>query len=88
MANKMFLIARHTQTVRNPKNPKQGMMTNESFHVADKVKNKDLSEASIILDVANQKVIKNRFPDRSFDDLFLYFMSHYKDHIQKWLDGR
>ena len=84
----MFLIARHMQTVRNPTNPKLGMMTNESFHVSDKVKNKDLSEASIILDVANQKIIKNRFPERTFNDLFLYFMTHYKDHIQKWLDAQ
>ena len=84
----MFLIARHTQTLRNPKNTAQGMMTNESFHVTNKVKNKDLSEASIILDVAEQKIIKNRYSERTFDDLFLYFMTHYKDHIQKWLDGR
>jgi len=84
----MFFIAKHIQVQRNPKNPAEGTMTNELFAVAKKVKTREFSEASIIIDVAEQKVVKNRFTERSFDELFAYFMTHYKDQINKWLNAQ
>jgi len=80
----MFFIIKHHQVLRNIKNPKEGLMKNESFHITKNVKNKDLTEASIILDVANQKVIKNRFENKTFEDLFRYSVTHYSDYINKW----
>lgn len=88
MANKMFMVARHIQVLRNPKNPKEGFMNNESFVITKNLKNKDYQEASIILDVANQKIIKNRFSERTFNDMFEYFSTHYSDYINKWLNGQ
>jgi len=88
MSKKMFFIATHITVMRNPKKPSEGTMTNELFSVSKKVKNKEMSEASIIIDVAEQKVIKNRFTERTFDELFAYFMTHYKEQINKWLNAQ
>ena len=82
---KMFMVAKHQQVLRNPKNHKEGFMNNESFHIVKNLKTKDYAEASIILDVANQKIIKNRFSERNFDELFKYFSTHYSEYINKWL---
>jgi hypothetical protein len=81
---KMFFVIKHQQVLRNPRNPKEGFMNNESFHISKNPKSKDLQEASIILDVGNQKVIKNRFSEKSFEDLFKYAVTHYSEYINKW----
>ena len=85
MTKKFFIVARHTQSLRNSKRPDQGFVTNESIMITKNVKNRDYSEAAIILDVAQGKVIKNRYNDRSFEDLYVYFVTHYSDHINRWL---
>jgi hypothetical protein len=82
---KMYMIVKHIKVLRDPKNPQQGFMDNESFHITKNPKKKDYEEASIILDVANQKIVKNRFSERSFDDLFKYMGTHYEEYINKWL---
>ena len=84
----MFLVATHKQLLRNPKNPKEGFMTNEYIRVDKKLKNKDYTEASIILDVAQQKVLKNRFSEREFPELYAYFISHYGDQINQWINDQ
>lgn len=78
------MIAKHIEVLRNPKKPEEGMMTNESFYIKKNLKNSDLSEASIILDVTNGKVVKNRYTDRSFQDLYTYFVTHYSNYINRW----
>ena len=83
---KLYMIARHTEVLRNKSDPSKGFMTNESFSMTRNIKNKDYSEASIIIDIANQKIVKSRFPDRSFEDLFKYFNIHYSDYINTWLN--
>ena len=88
MSNRMFLIAKHIQSPRNPKNLAEGYKTDEIFAVAKNVKSREFSEASIIIDVAQQKIVKNRFTERTFDELFAYFMTHYKDQINKWLNAQ
>ena len=85
---KMYMIAKHTQVLRNPKNHKEGFMTNESFNVSHKLKNSDHSEASIIIECSEQKIIKNRFPDRNFEELYGYFATHYSDHINRWINAQ
>jgi hypothetical protein len=84
MAN-MYFVIKHQQVLRNPKNPKEGTMNNESFYIVKNPKKKDLTEASIILDVANQKIVKNRFSDRTFDELFKYSAAHYSNYINEWV---
>lgn len=85
MSNRMFMVVKHIKVLRNPNKPQEGFMDNESFHITKNVKKKDLTEASIILDVPNQKIIKNRFSERTFDDLFKYMSEHYSDYINNWL---
>jgi len=88
MSNKMFLIAKHMEVMRNPHKPAEGKMTNESFRVTKNLKKSDYAEASIIIDVAHEKIIKNRFTERSFDELFAYFMTHYKEQINQWVNAQ
>jgi hypothetical protein len=59
---------------------------NEEVRCRKNLKRKDNTEASVILDVANAKVIKNRFGiERSFEELFAYYTEHYGDYINNWL---
>lgn len=88
MSNRMFLIAKHIQSPRNPMDLSEGYKTDEIFAVTKNVKSREFSEASIIIDVAQQKIVKNRFTERTFDELFAYFMTHYKDQINKWLNAQ
>jgi hypothetical protein len=88
---RMFLVSRHTKALRNPKSPFRGenaFMDNEAVVITKNLKNKDYSEASVILDVAEQKVIKNRFTERPFDELWTYFLKHYGDYINQWLTSQ
>jgi hypothetical protein len=81
---KMFFVIKHHQVLRNPKNHKEGFVNNESFHITKNLSKRDNTEASVILDIANQKIIKNRFEDRTFEELFKYAAMHYADYINKW----
>ena len=91
MTKKLFLVARYTQVLRNPKNPDRSsaaFMNNESMFLTKNIKRRDLEEAGVILDIANAKVIKNRFNDRPFDELYGYYIKHYSDYINKWLNAQ
>ena len=81
---KMFFVIKHQQVLRNPKNHKEGFMNNESFHITKNLSKRDNTEASIILDVANQKIVKNRFQERTFEELFRYAATHYSNYINEW----
>jgi hypothetical protein len=85
---KMYMIIKHIKVLKDPKKPAQGFMDNESFHITKNPKKRDYEEASIILDVANQKIVKNRFSERSFDDLFKYMSTHYSEYINKWINAQ
>jgi len=85
---KMFFVVNHYKVLKNNKNPKEGYSTNEAFKVTKNLKTKDYTDASIILDIGKEEIVKNRFPDRTYTELFSYLMNHYKDHIQKWLDAQ
>ena len=84
----MYIVAVHSQLLKNNKNPSEGFITNEHIRIDKKLKSKDYANASIILDVANQKVIKNRFTDRSFEELYAYFIHHNANQINKWIDDQ
>ena len=87
----MYIVAKHTKVLRDPKNKdrsESAYMDNESLHITKNLKKKDITEASVILDVATQTVVKNRFSERPFDELFSYFLTHYKDYINKWVQAQ
>jgi hypothetical protein len=91
----MYIIARHLQTIRNPKishRPAIGKnhaawQNNEEVCCRRSLKSRDLTEASVILDVRRQKVIKNRLGDnQDFVELQKYFFTHYADYINAWIN--
>lgn len=97
MSGRMFIIARYPQTLRNPKDSvKQGIgsnhaawQNNEEVVCRKSLRSRDQVEASVILDVANQKIIKNRFEsDRDFNELYQYYLSHYADYINSWVNAQ
>ena len=91
---KMFIVAKYVQTPRNPKqshlpafgqNP-AAWQNNEEVRCVKNVSTRMLTEASVVLDVAAQKVIKNRFEsEASFQDLYKYYLEHYSDYINNWV---
>jgi hypothetical protein len=88
MHKKMFLVARYTEVLKNVKRPTDGFQNNESIVITKNLKDRDLSEASVILDVKNNKVIKNRYNDRPFDELWIYYVTHYGEYINKWINAQ
>lgn len=84
----MFLVARYTEVLKNVKRPTDGFQNNESIVITKNLKDRDLSEASVILDVKNNKVIKNRYNDRPFDELWIYYVTHYGEYINKWINAQ
>ena len=74
---KIYLIAYHTQKLRSPglKSIEENFQTVESVRVATSLRNSDKTTASVILDIGNKKIIKNRFnTDRTFEEWQNYFM--------------
>lgn len=91
MKTKMFLVAKYTQVLRNPNSndrSEQAFKHNESMILTKNVKTRDFAEAAVILDVAQAKVIKNRFNDRPFDELYKYYISNYGEYINRWINAQ
>lgn len=88
MANRMFLVARYTDVLRNKKKPQEGFRHDESIVITKNLKSRDKSEASVILDVSNRTVVKNRFNERPFEELWSYYVQHYGDYINQWLKSQ
>lgn len=97
MSNKFFIVVKYPQTLRNPKmahqpgtrNNHAAWQNNEELKCSKNIKTRDLTEASVILDVGNQKVVKDRFESgKGFEELFQYFMSNYADYINSWLNAQ
>lgn len=58
-------------------------ITNEQVALAKSLKNRDYTMASIILDLRNRKVFKDSLKsEKSFDELFAYFVNAYPDHLK------
>jgi hypothetical protein len=81
---KVFAIVRYTETLKDNRNPKMGFQHNEAFILSKNIKTKDYQEAAVILDIANEKVVKNRFNDRPFNEVWTYYIQHYGDYINQW----
>jgi len=63
---------------------------NETMHLEDKIKNRHLQEASVILDYKLQKIVKSRFtqdkagmkPAADYDTLNDFYKKHYETTIK------
>ena len=63
----------------------------ESFVVAERVKDRELQTAAVIVDFRTQRVIKASFDGavvpKDFARVVSYYQQHYRDHIQQLLDA-
>ena len=85
---KMFLVAKYPMTLRDKRRPGD-FQHNEEVKCVKNLRTRDQSEASVILDVANGVVIKNRFNDnRDFEQLYKYYLEHYADYINSWINAQ
>lgn len=91
-----YLIATYSKT------PVQGQNTSikdwgksgkwavkETVYFEDKIKTKHMTEAHVIIDLINMKIIKSRFDDDSEEETIDYYLSKYSSRIQqaiyKWI---
>jgi len=59
----------------------------ESFIISEKIKNKDLDYATVILDYATRTVVKMRLPNATQEDRkFTKISDFYKEHYQKQIE--
>lgn len=90
MAEKIFLIATYVKQPLDPGMTRfRGYVTDEKnvtykeqIAIGRKVKNRDIAQAGIILDVLERKIVKATWkPNSTFDELWDYFESAYKDYL-------
>ena len=85
--SKMFIIAKYPQTLKDGK--QNQWQNNEEVRCVKNIKTRDMTEASVVLDIANSKVVKNRFNENAnFEELYNYYLSHYADYINKWVTSQ
>lgn len=94
---KFFIVAIYTRTLRDPRqshfkgigNNTGAWADNEMIRCTKRLSRKDQTESSIILDVANRKIIKDRFEsNKTFDDLYAYYLTNFADYINDWLTNQ
>jgi uncharacterized protein with ATP-grasp and redox domains len=96
--NRPFLVITHIQT------PEKGQRTNlhgwtkdaewathESMKIVDRLNTKTLTTASIILDILDEKVVKNRYDSISNTEIFDEYIKKYLEDVQEgmiaWVRG-
>jgi len=66
---------------------RDNLIWDEQVAVARNLKNRDITTAKIILDLANKRVIKNDWlNNRNFDDLFTYFSKGYPQYTKEIME--
>jgi len=88
-----FLVANYymrpkhkrTQTqIKGWMDDKNNVSYDEQVTVTKRLKTNDYSSAKIILDLVNEKIIKNEWqPDANFDDLLRYFKENYPQYLNR-----
>lgn len=58
----------------------------ERPRVEDRVNNKALTEAQVIIDIMRGKVVKNRFDDKTDDEVCEHYLGKYMNECKKALD--
>lgn len=88
---KCFLIATYISKPRDPSmtsvagylKDEKNVKFDEQVLVAKKVKPNELSTASVVLDLVNERVVKNRYNnDATYVSLLEYYMRNYEDYIK------
>jgi hypothetical protein len=83
----MFLVATHAAIPRNKKSTSEkdfwlnpdNIQLDEDIKLMKNVKMNALATSSIVLDLKNKKVIKNRLGDGDYEVVVNYFMENYPE---------
>ena len=90
MKKTIYLLATYYKVPRNPNlTAAKGYMSNpdnytynEQVSIATKIKNRDLTDCQVILDMEAQKVVKcSMNPGQTFEELYVYFARHYPKYM-------
>lgn len=89
----IYLVAYYFQRPSGPRvktnragwlNEEKNSSWDEQVSLTKSLSNRDITTAKIILDLANQQVVKNGWlNNRDFDDLFRYFQAGYPNYTTK-----
>jgi FKBP-type peptidyl-prolyl cis-trans isomerase (trigger factor) len=107
MYNKKYLSKRPFMVVMNSYRPAKGAQTSvpgwadlnggqwnvfESIQFVDRVRDKDIARAAIIIDVLEAKIVKNMFRETTHDDLLKHYLSKYKkettEALEIWMEQK
>lgn len=84
MRKSIFFVVKYIRTI-NKETRKNEIL--EMVFLVDKIKNRDMDEAAIILDLINAKVEKSRNPDFSdYDTVLEHYRKKYPDKINPILE--
>lgn len=94
LRNRPFLcitmIARAAKGVNTTKAGWKTMTGNidnfESPSVSDRVNDSHLKNCNIIIDVMNQKLVKNCYPDTPEAEVVTYYLNKYREQVQQGMD--
>ena len=91
MSKKLYVVATYYKVPKYPSKTSQkdyskddnNWAFNENVEIARVIKNRDLAQANIILNLTDKRVEKcNMRPDASYDDLYRYFKNNYPQYFQ------
>jgi hypothetical protein len=108
MYNKQYLTKRPFLVIKNSYRPARGANTTiagwgdlnggqwsiyESINFVDRIKDKDMASAVVIIDILEAKVIKNGFKDKNpNDELLKHYLSKYKQQTTEavgiWMENK
>ena len=82
-----LVITRHSMPSANEKTETKNWLkegkwrVDEMVMIVDRVTNKHMSEATVIIDILKRQLIKNRFAEDTPDDVIKHYLTNYKEHI-------
>jgi hypothetical protein len=88
MTKQFYIVATYLEVPKETHKliKKPAMQTNETLRCTHKLTKRDQTYSSVILDVANQRVVKNRFSEtKTFDELYQYYITNFGDYINDYL---
>ena len=89
-----YLVITHMYKPRQPKmthfkdymSMDVNRVIDEQAEFITSLKNRHIVSASVILDLANQKLVKNRFDGKTYEELYEHFYAVYKDRVDLFLN--
>lgn len=97
MMAKFYIVATYTRTLRDPRqssvkgigNNINAWADNEMVRCTKRLSRRDQTESSVILDVANGVVLKDRLDSgKTFAEFYAYYLTNFGDYINDWLTNQ